>query len=131
MSILIWAKLAEERIQEAVKRGELDNLPGSGKPLELEDDSHLSPELRMAYKLLKNAGYTPPELDLRNEITRVEDLLAKAPDEKSRYQAMKRLNFLTLKLGALRPGSALLDEHHYAGRILDRLEKRDGKKEGG
>lgn len=124
MPILAWTKLAEERIKEAIQRGELDNLPGAGRPLELEDDSRLDPELRMAYKVLKNAGYTPPELDLRNEIVRAEDLLARAPDEQARYQAMKRLNFLTMKLGALRPQSALLDEHRYAGKVLERLEKK-------
>ncbi len=131
MPILAWTKLAEERIKDAIERGELDNLPGAGKPLELEDDSRLDPELRMAYKVLKNAGFTPPELDVRNEIVRAEEMLAQAPDEKSRYQAMKRLNFLTMKLGTLRPQSALLDEHRYAGKILDRLDKNNIKNGGG
>lgn len=125
MTILAWTKLAEERIREAVERGELDNLPGAGRPLELEDDSHLDPELRMAYKILKNAGFTPPEMQLRGEIIRMEEMLAQAPDEKARYQAMKRLNFLTMKLGALRPQSSLLEEHRYAGKILDKLERKD------
>ena len=124
MPIFAWTKLAEQRIKDALERGELDNLPGAGQPLELEDDSRLDPELRMAYKILKNAGFTPPELDVRNEIVRAEDLLAQAPDEQARYQAMKRLNFLTMKLGALRPQSALLDEHAYAAKILERLEKK-------
>lgn len=123
LSLQLFSKLAEDRIREAVERGDLDNLPGQGQPLTLEDDSHLDPELRMAYKVLKNAGYTPPELDIRQEITRVEDMLASAPDEQTRYQAIKRLNYLTMKLGALRPSSALLDEHRYAERILDRLCK--------
>ena len=123
MSLVIWQKIAEDRIREAVERGELDDLPGKGHPLELEDDSHLPAELRMAYKVLKNAGYTPPELDIKNEIIQVEDLLMQAPDEKTRYQAMKRLNYLTMKLAELRPRSAMLEEHRYAGRILDRLDK--------
>jgi hypothetical protein len=127
---MVWNKLAEERIKAAIERGEMDNLPGAGKPLELEDDSHLDPELRLAYKVLKNAGFTPPELDVKNEIIRMEDLLAQAPDEKSRYQAMKRLNFLTMKLGTLRPQSALLEEHSYARNILDRLDKKNNQNGG-
>lgn len=123
MSLVIWQKIAEDRIREAVERGELDNLPGKGRPLELEDDSHLPAELRLAYKVLKNAGYTPPELDVKNEIIQVEDLLMQAPDEKTRYQAMKRLNYLTMKLAELRPQSAMLEEHRYSSRILDRLSK--------
>jgi hypothetical protein len=127
VSLYIFQKIAEDRIREAVERGELDNLPGAGQPQNLEDDSNLPAELRIAYKVLKNAGFTPPELDLRKQIYQVEELLDNAPDERSRYQAMKRLNFLSLKLAALRPQSALLDEHHYASRVLDRLDKRKGK----
>ena len=51
--------IAEQRIREACERGAFDSLPGAGKPLELEDDSHIPEDLRMAYKLLKNAGYVP------------------------------------------------------------------------
>ncbi|MFZ5584720.1 MAG: DnaJ family domain-containing protein [Thermodesulfobacteriota bacterium] len=127
MSLYIFQKIAEDRIREAVERGELDNLPGAGQPQNLEDDSNLPAELRIAYKVLKNAGFTPPELDLRKQIYQVEELLDNAPDERSRYQAMKRLNFLSLKLAALRPQSALLDEHHYASRVLDRLDKHKGE----
>ena len=127
MSLTIFAKLAEQRIREAAERGELDNLPGQGQPLQIEDDSHLDPDLRMAYHVLKNAGYTPPEMDLRNEICQVEDLLATATDEQQRYKALKRLNVLTMKLGVTRPSSALLDEHRYAGRIVDRLCRHSSK----
>jgi hypothetical protein len=123
LSLEIFAKLAEERIREAIERGEMDDLPGMGEPLRLEDASHLPPELRLAYKVLKNAGYTPPELDLRREICQMEDLLVGTPDEQTRYQALKRLNYLTMKLGTLRPASAILDGHHYAERIVDRLIK--------
>jgi hypothetical protein len=51
-------KLAEQKIAEAVERGELNNLPGSGKPLHLDDDTLVPEELRAGYRLLKNAGYT-------------------------------------------------------------------------
>ena len=43
--------IAEQRIREACERGDFDSLPGAGKPLELEDDSHIPEDLRMAYKL--------------------------------------------------------------------------------
>lgn len=121
MSILAWHKLAEQRIKEACERGELEDLPGKGQPLKLEDESRIPAELRLAYKVLKNAGYVPPEIDVQKELRQVEDLLASAPDEKERYKALKRLNFLTMKLGVLRPRSALLEDHDYSSRILDRL----------
>ena len=55
--------LAERRIAEAQSRGELDNLPGAGRPLELDDDALVPEDLRLAYRILKNAGFVPPEID--------------------------------------------------------------------
>jgi hypothetical protein len=75
--------------------------------------------------MLKTAGFTPPELDARKELMQVEDMLANAPDEKTRYQAIKRLNYLTMKMGVLKPQSAALDDHQYASRIIDRLSRPD------
>ncbi len=124
MVLGIIAKIAEERIKQATERGEMDNLPGKGKPMIIEDDSRVPDDLRMAFKVLKNAGFTPPEIEARAELVQVEDLLANATDEKTRYKALKRLNYLTMKLGELRPGSSVLDEHSYAERIVDRLSKR-------
>ena len=49
--------LAERKIEEAIERGEFDDLPGAGRPLDLDDlDPLLPEELRMAYRILKNAG---------------------------------------------------------------------------
>jgi DnaJ family protein C protein 28 len=59
----------EEQIQEAVARGEFDNLAGTGKPLNLEDD-HLAGDKTTAYRLLKQNGYAPPEIELLKEIRR-------------------------------------------------------------
>lgn len=60
--------LAERRILEAQARGDLDALPGAGRPLVFEDDTLLSPEQRMINRVLKQAGFTPPEVSLRREI---------------------------------------------------------------
>ncbi len=55
----IFDTLAERHIQTALESGELQGLAGEGKPLTLDDDSHVPPELRVGYRLLKNAGYLP------------------------------------------------------------------------
>ena len=55
--------IAEQRIAEAIANGDFDDLPGSGKPLELDDDSLLPEELRLAYRILKNAGFVPQEIE--------------------------------------------------------------------
>ena len=66
---------AERHIAEAQAKGEFDNLAGSGEPLILDDDSHVPPELRAGYRLLKNAGCLPPELEQRREAIQLLDIL--------------------------------------------------------
>jgi hypothetical protein len=77
--------LAESKIREAIDRGDFNNLPGQGRPLELEDLSHVSPELRMAYKVLKNNGFVPEEMELQKEIHSIDELIAKSisPEDKT------------------------------------------------
>ena len=67
--------LAEQRIAEAVSRGELDGLPGEGRPLELDDDKLIPEDLRLAYRILKNAGFVPPEVEALNEIADLERMV--------------------------------------------------------
>ncbi len=119
-------KIAERRIQEAIERGEFDNLPGRGKPLNLEDDSYIPPELRMVYKILKNANCLPPELQLRKEIRQLKDLLVDLEDEKEIYMCCKRLNFLIMKLNMTRPVSPLLEEDQvYYKKIVYRITAKN------
>ena len=64
--------LAEQKLAEAVSRGEFDDLPGAGKPLDLEEDPLVPEDLRMAFRILKNAGYVPQEYlkEVREELRR-------------------------------------------------------------
>lgn len=120
----IFEKIAEQRIQEAMERGEFDNLPGAGKPLFLEDDSHLPADLRIAYKILKNADCLPPELQLRKEIRTTEELLSGIQDTQEKYRQMKKLNYLIMKLNTMRRVSPMLEEHQlYYPKVLERLAR--------
>jgi hypothetical protein len=120
-----FARLAENRILEAIEAGEFDNLRGKGKPLKFEDESYINPELRMAYKILKNADCLPPELELRREVVTLQDLVASMEDEAEKLKQMRRLNFLMMKLSMMRPVSAQVLEHDlYTPKILERLESR-------
>jgi hypothetical protein len=71
-----FEKLVEKRIQEAYDNGEFDNLPGKGKPLNLEDLSGIPEDLRMGFKVLKNAGVLPEEMQLKKEIYNLEQLIS-------------------------------------------------------
>lgn len=118
----VMDKIAEERIREAIERGEFDDLPGKGQPLKLEDDSHLPPDLRMAYKILKNADCLPPELELRKEIRTTEALLAGIQDTQEKYKQMKKLNFLIMKLNMTRRVSMAMEENQlYYEKVVDKM----------
>ena len=115
-------RLAEARIQEAMARGELSNLPGEGQPLQLDDRMSVPEELRVAYRLLKNAGFLPPEVQLRRDIAEAEELLLAVTDTNERSKARARLQLLRTRLdGARRHGANLLVEEHYYQKLLERL----------
>ena len=120
--MICFQKIAERRIQEAIKDGALDDLPGAGKPLILEDDSHLPEDLRMAYKILKNAGCLPPEVSLRKEIARTEDLLAGMEDTRAKCRQIKKLNFLVMKLNMMRRTPVSLEkDQRYERKLVERF----------
>jgi hypothetical protein len=114
-------QIAEARIREAAERGELDDLPGAGAPLRLDDDRMVPEHLRAAYRLLKNAGYLPPEAELLREIYDVQVLLQRIDGRAQRDVATKRLDLLRARLAAQRgETSPALIEGAYA----DRLRRR-------
>ena len=120
-----YQKIVERKIQEAAKKGEFDNLPGQGKPLDLEDDSSIPEDLRLAYKVLKNADCVPPEIELRKEIRQMEDLLKNIPDEKEKYRQIKKINLKIMKLNMMGHNSPLFEEKQiYYGKILDRISEK-------
>ncbi|MEI2394361.1 MULTISPECIES: DnaJ family domain-containing protein [Paenibacillus] len=131
MAILSW--LAEQRIQEAMRSGEFANLPGHGKPLELEDLSGVPEDLRMSYKIMKNAGLLPEEVSLRAECVTLEELLAAChrsgnSDSGERKELESKLSLKRLRLQVLLQergldGSAAYMD--YGDKIRQRLEGMD------
>jgi hypothetical protein len=120
-----YEKIVEQRIKEAMEKGEFENLPGKGKPIPLEDDSHVPEDLRLAYKLLKNADCLPPELLEKKEILQMEDMLATIPDEKERYKLIKKINFKIMKLNEMGRKSPLLEENQvYFKKLIDRIAEK-------
>jgi hypothetical protein len=120
-----FEKIIEERILQAQRRGEFENLPGSGRPLEIEDDRHIPEDLRLAYKILKNAGCIPPEIELKKEIHQTRDLLAAMDDTAQKYRTLTRLNYLILKLNCLRKTSVEREMPQlYAAKLAIRMESK-------
>jgi hypothetical protein len=119
------ALVAENRIQAAYDEGAFDNLPGKGQPLALEDDSHLPPELRMAYKILRNSGHLEPDPGIRNTAPAPARpalaLLEKTPGAKPYIGPLSRLHVLAARLRSGRLEQALAALPDYSRRVLARL----------
>ena len=113
--------LAERHIREAQERGEFDNLPGAGMPLALDDDALVPEELRAAYRILKNAGFVPPEIEAHCEIRELEQLLQKIEDDGRRSALLARINFLLARSAAGKRRGDLRIESAYFERIAGKF----------
>lgn len=122
--MLLIDQIAEQRIAEARERGEFDDLPGMGRPLQLEDDRLIPEELRAGYRLLKNAGYIPPEAETLREIEQLQASDHAPEDPLDRTRAQRRLHMLYVRLGESRgfgPNSCFLE---YRQRLLGVLSEQ-------
>lgn len=119
MDAIAW--IAEQRIREAQEKGALDNLPGQGRPLRLEDDSHIPPDLRMAYTILRNAGYVPPEVADRNDVQSLRDLLAQCTDEQEALRLTRKLDVLLARIDERRGRPVSLRDNAYHAKVAQRL----------
>ncbi len=105
-----------------MRDGAFDRLEGAGKPLCLEDFSRIPEELRLAYKILKNADCLPPEVEIKKEILTTEALLAGMTDVQLRCRTLKKLNFLIMKLNAARNGAVAFEvPQKYESSLVERL----------
>ncbi|WP_440995335.1 DnaJ family domain-containing protein [Arhodomonas sp. SL1] len=121
----LMEQIAEQRLQEAEARGELRGLAGEGAPLPLDEDPMMPEELRMAYRVLRNANCLPPELAQRQEIRRLEELLAHVDDAHTgaRDEARRRLTALRVSVEARRGGTApLWADPAYQERLARRMD---------
>ena len=84
-------KIVEEMIKQAQERGEFDNLPGKGKPIDLTEYFEMPEEIRVSQSVLKNAGMAPREVDLLKEIAGLRQILPKVVDEKKKQEIQKQI----------------------------------------
>lgn len=115
--------IAERKIQQAMAEGTLADLSHwKNKPLPPDEMANVPADLRMGYRLLKNAGYLPEELALHKEITRLEQLLETCTDEKEKVRQLKKIGCLKTKLESRMGRSMELGEDGpYYNRVVDRL----------
>jgi len=124
-AVPLFQRLAEQRILEAQRNGEFDNLPGKGKPLELEDLSGVPEDLRIGYHVLKNAHLLPPEAELIKDIHTLEDLLKHVEDEGERRALAKSIQWKIIRLDMLKRRSMKLNTvRDYTRKLISKLQTK-------
>ena len=92
--------------------------------MKLNENYYIPEELRLAYKILKNADCLPPEIELKKEIKQTEDLLAGMQETSEKYRILKKLNFLIMKLNTIRDTSIMFEmPQHYMEKLVGHIEK--------
>ncbi|MGD0883998.1 MAG: DnaJ family domain-containing protein [Thermodesulfovibrionales bacterium] len=123
----ITAKIADERIREAMERGELDNLRGAGKHLTFEDETWMAEDLRLAYRILRNSGYIPAEIETRKDILSLKDLIGTIDDDREKLKKLREINLLSLKLNMARKRPFNLEDFlSMRKRCLSSMRDNDG-----
>lgn len=84
-------KIVEELIKKAQERGEFDNLPGKGKPIDLSSYFDTPEDVRVAQSVLKNAGFAPREVGLLKEIAELKQIQSSLLDEKRKKEVQKEI----------------------------------------
>lgn len=121
-----FALIVENRITEAIARGELDNLPGAGKPLDLDDDRLIPEEERIAVRIMKNAGCVPPEVERFAEMER---LLASLDADSTDAAAGRRLRALLVRLEAEgRTATATRAWRDYEAKVSAQMAQKQHRK---
>jgi hypothetical protein len=115
--------LVEQRIAAAAARGEFDDLPGAGAPQDLDDDLLVPEEVRVANRILKNAGFVPPAVEQLRSLRHLHDELRAAGDRATRCRLQAKMLALDMALESLR-GEPTVVPREYCRRIAERLSER-------
>ncbi len=86
----------EAAIREAMERGDFDNLPGKGKPLDLSDWEKTPEHMRMSYSILKNSGISPGEIHTKKEMADLREAIENESDEEKKQRLLTKLNALSI-----------------------------------
>jgi len=119
--MLALKRIAEQKIQEAIKEGKFEDLPLKGKPLPFNTEPAMPHSVRSAYKILKKAGILPEELQLRKEIHLLEELLCACNLEEEKQNFRQQLNKKQLRYDLLMEKRRSRSCRNYRGKIMRRL----------
>ncbi|GFK95354.1 hypothetical protein NNJEOMEG_03216 [Fundidesulfovibrio magnetotacticus] len=119
------AAVAEERIRQAMERGEFEDLPGRGMPLDVDDAAHVPPELRMAWRLLKNGGYLEEEASRDpDRCASLDGLMGSNGAERATLRQMLKLQVVEARCRDAGRPLRLEAAEGYHGRVVERVSVR-------
>jgi hypothetical protein len=120
----VIAKIAEARIREAMEQGAFNNLSGAGKPLAFDDETWIPEDLRLAYRMLKNQGFIPPELEIRKDILSLRELIRTVDDDQERLRRLREMNFKIMKLNTIRKRPFNIEDFpEYEDKLYEKCTK--------
>ena len=91
----------EDKIRQAIERGEFDDLEGKGKPLDLDAYFATPEDLRLAYSMLKSNQFVPEEVEILKEISALKAKADECNDDDQRSKLCAQLNERKLALRIL------------------------------
>lgn len=118
--------ISEEKIKKAYENGEFAHLPGFGKPLPKDSIAAVPQELRMAYRVLKNAGYSLEENQLKQELMTISDLLKNCTDEEEQKNLLTKNNKKLLKFNKMMGERTGKSHSSMFKNYREKVEKRMG-----
>ena len=117
--------IVEGKIAEAQRAGAFDDLPGAGKPLDLDDDRLVPEDVRAAYRILKNAGFVPAELLERQGGRRTcASSWPRPGTTPERQRLLAKLALLEARIEASRAGSGSAAGRNYGRATAASLRAR-------
>ena len=98
---MAFERVAEQRLRQAIAEGWLDDLPNRGERIDFEEYLRTPEDVRLTFSVLKSANCLPEEVELRNDIARLERTLASAASDDDRQAIRHEIARRTLRLDLL------------------------------
>ncbi|UOQ84550.1 DUF1992 domain-containing protein [Gracilibacillus salinarum] len=87
----MFSRLAEDKIKKAISDGNFNHIAGKGKPLKKDSLADVPEDLRMSYRIMKNSGHLPEEVQLNKEIASLRDLLKLCTEDEEKERLENRI----------------------------------------
>ncbi|AWP38133.1 DUF1992 domain-containing protein [Heyndrickxia coagulans] len=119
-----FIRMTEDKIRKAYEEGQFENLPGYGKPLPKDPLSSVPEDLRMAYRILQNAGFSPEEANLKKELLSIEDLIKQSENEIEKEGLQKKLSEKLLAYNQMLSKKRIKTNSAIFKNYQDKIEKK-------